>query len=321
MRQIGRKRIFQNNCSIACRVAQDFSPDVAYIWQFDAIGIGLVQGLQRLAIPIVFNVGDSLLCDLMGLLRKDPHSFWRILRRALYGINVKELDTSHLIAVSGQLKEYYLQRGFNASAITVIHNGIDSSYIVSRPLKAGTGRKLLYAGRLDPTKGVDCAIRALAMLKSYKKGPFTLDIVGGGNSKYVGELKSLARMLDVERYLKFLGPTEREVLIGLYDEYDLLLFPSVWFEGFGLTIVEAMARGVPVVASNRGGPKDIISHMKDGLLVEPGQPKALTEAIGLLAERNDLREQFAKGAIKKVREQFTIEKTVDETENMLARIC
>lgn len=232
-RQIKRRNIFRYNKLIACAVAKAFQPDIVMVWQFEDIGIGLVQELQGLGIPIVYNVGDYLLCDSMTRMQKDLNPLWRLGRRWIYGVKPHELDTSNLIFSSEVLKSHYVARGFSNAQVKVIHNGIDSKYIVEHPGKVGAGRRLLYAGRIDQVKGVDVAIKALAILKSGEKDRFTLDIVGVGSAEYVGKLKELARRLNIGEFLRFIGPKDRGTLIGLYQHYDILLFPSVQPKGSG----------------------------------------------------------------------------------------
>ena len=243
LRQLKRRKVYQGNRLIAQGIAREFKPQVIMVWQFDSLGFGLIYGLQKLGIPIVFNVEDYGLHAIVSRLRKDPNPFWRMARRRLYQVHVDDLDISHLIMASEELKDFYINEGFPEDHITVVHNAIDSEYIAEKSPKLGLGNKLLYAGRIHPTKGIEIAIKALAILNAGTKGRFTLDIVGTGEIDYVRKLADLGRSLSLEASLQFLGPKDREVLIDLYREYDMLLFPSVWHEPFGLTVIEAMARG------------------------------------------------------------------------------
>ena len=318
-RQMLRTGILRRNCRVACNIAKEFRPAIAYIWQFDAIGIGLAQGLQRLGIPIVFNVGDSILCDLMLLLKNDPNPLWRIMRRYLYNINVKQFDIPYMVFVSEQLKKYYIQHGFTEGLMKVIPNGIDIKFVAKSTPQLGSGTKILFAGRIDHTKGAKLAIDALALLRS-NDSCFVLDFIGEGHPLYITTLNEYVKTLGLVKQIRFLGSMDRETLMQSYQNYDMVLFPSVWFEAFGLTIIEAMSRGVPVVASNRGGPKDIIEHMEDGILVEPEDPKAIVEGIKMLHDRMDLRIKMGEKAIKKVRGKFTLDKSVALIERLLTYV-
>jgi len=320
LRQLRRHRILMANRHRVEAETLDFRPHVAFVWQFSSIGIGVVQALQRKGIPTVLHVGDQTLCTQFVLLKGDPNPFWRSGRRWLYGVDAGGLDLSHLIVVSRALKDYCGDHGFSESQMTLLHNGIARCHVLDAPRHAGTGKRLLYAGRLHPTKGVDIAIKALTALNGPLETGFTLDLIGTGPPDYVEELKALARALDLHNSLRFVGPVVWEELLNRYEEYDMLLFPSVGVEAFGLTVIEAMARGVPVIASDRGGPKDIITHMVDGLLVEPENPEAFADGIRLLSDRPELRHDMAERAVRKVKDMFTLEENVNRVEQILLRM-
>ena len=180
---------------------------------------------------------------------------------------------------------------------------------------------MLYAGRLHPTKGVEVAIKVLAILNSQDDRKYTLDIAGTGQQEYVEKLKTIGSDLHLNGHLRFLGHLSRDSLMKHYQSYSILLFPSVYPEAFGLTVIEAMAKGVPVIASKRGGPLDIITHMEDGLLVEPENPKAFAEGVNLLESRPELRKKIAENAIKKIKRKFTLETHVEKTEKVLFKIA
>jgi glycosyltransferase involved in cell wall biosynthesis len=317
IRQLRRRRIFDSNARIALESARDFSPDIVFVWQFNALGFGILRELQQLSVPIVLNVADAVLCDVMLLLREDPHPIWRVARRYLYGVRFEDVRFTHLIMPSEELKSYYKLRGFDERKMTVVHNGIDSRYIKAGPPPLGPGNRLLYAGRIHPQKGLDTAIEALSLLNARTEESYTLDVIGEGSLEYLRKLEKRVRLLGLEGLVRFLGPRTRDLLIRLYPGYDILVFPSVYLEPFGLTLVEAMSQGICVVASNRGGPREIIRHMQDGLLVEPGSPAALAGAVRLLAGNAALRAGIAAKGLQRVKDCFTLEKHVLNTEAVL----
>jgi glycosyltransferase involved in cell wall biosynthesis len=89
------------------------------------------------------------------------------------------------------------------------------------------------------------------------------------------------------------------------------LFPSRWEEPGGGTILEAMARGLPVIASSRGGALDVIRDGKNGLMVPADDPTALAEAILRLIQNDNLVQKIRHEAIKTIRDRFTLERVVD----------
>ena len=312
--------VFRENRSVACAVAREFNPDVVMVWQFDSLGPDLVQGLRETGIPVVFNVEDVFLGILGRLLRRDRHVVWQVARDVLYRPLVRLLAGAPLIMISEELRTLYLGEGFSKRQMTVIHHGIDSRHLAAGPPETGPGNRLLYAGRVHPWKGVHVALQALAVLNATRPARFTLDIVGEGPEEYEAELRRLAGRLHLRKSLRFLGSRDRETMMTLYGNYDMVLVPSVWHEGGPFVVIEAMAHGVPVIASDMGGPRDIITHGVDGLLVEPENPQALAKDVIRLSERPNLRRRMAEGAIAKVRAKFALGAHVDRTEALLARV-
>ncbi|HUU42469.1 MAG TPA: glycosyltransferase family 4 protein [Planctomycetota bacterium] len=315
------RRIFGRNAALAAAHARDFAADLAVVWQFDSLGPDLVQALYRLGVPVVFSAADVFLSILRGLLIENPGLVWRAARSVFYRTLVRELDRSPLVLSSEALREHYLGAGFDARLMTVIPVSIDAGHIAATPPPAGPGNRLLYAGRLHPWKGIDVALRALAILNADARRRFTLDLVGDGDAPYVAELRELTRTLGLDDAVRFLGAVDRDRLMRLYDRYDMSLVPSVCHEGGPLTLVESLARGVPVVASDRGGPRSLLTHGVDGLLVEPESAEALAAGVRQLADDPQLRRAMGERGLVKVRERFSLDGHVASLEALLRRVA
>ena len=155
--------------------------------------------------------------------------------------------------------------------IRVIANGIDTAGYGFRPYRPQSPLRLGLLGQIAPHKGHEDALEALRHL-----GPgFGLRIAGAGEDAYLRQLRRRAEGLPVV----WSGFTPAAAFLG---GIDVLLAPS-WEEPFGLVILEAMAAGVPVVATDAGGPAGIITAGVTGYLVPPRQPSALAAAIEALA--------------------------------------
>jgi glycosyltransferase involved in cell wall biosynthesis len=319
-RQLRRRGVYRGNYRECGAVAKTFQPEIAVLWQFAPIGIAVVHALQRLGIPVLFNVEDYSLSTVISLLKSERGSLLGAVRRWLYGVKVDELDLSHLAIVSGELRAHYHDAGFPLADMTVIHNGIQSERIARAAPAPGPGTRLLFVGRLHPTKGLILAIDALAQVNQKRLTKVTLDLIGTGETQYVDSVKALARELGVADCIRFLGHRERADIFELYRDYDVLLFPSIWAEPFGLTVIEAMGQGVPVIALDRGGPKEIITNMIDGLLVSSETAAAVAQAIALLVDTPQLRQDMAAAAIRTIAERFTLEHHVDRTERLMRTI-
>ena len=152
------------------------------------------------------------------------------------------------------------------------------------PVAAGAPARLLYVGRLAPEKGLEVLLEALRRLRAARPGGAApvLTLVGWDyvGSTYGGELRARVAGSDLAGAVAFAGHVPYGPrLFALYDAHDALVLPS-FTEGFPQVILEAMARGVPVVATRVGGVPRVVEDGKSGLLVPPGDAPALAEAIG-----------------------------------------
>lgn len=139
----------------------------------------------------------------------------------------------------------------------------------------------VYAGRLDRAKGSDLLLRAFARLHS-RYPSARLRIVGGGQR--LAALRSLAVALGIGDAVEFLGPTSFEGVEAAFADAWALVAPSVWPEPLGLVAIEAITRGLPVIASAAGGFAETVEEGVSGTLVPNGSEHALVEALVATAE-------------------------------------
>ncbi len=167
--------------------------------------------------------------------------------------------------------------------------------------------------RFSPVKGLDTFLKALPpLLKTHPAMQVLL--VGDGPSK--PQLIRLAYELGIADRVVITHPVD-DTRIPLAT-MDCFVAPSLE-EGFGLAIVEAMAAGVPVVASDVGGPAEIIETGKTGFLVSPENPHALVQSIGKLLGDLTLRTEIVRAARERARSQFDMRRVIEEVEAVYAR--
>lgn len=241
---------------------------------------------------------------------------------------------SRIIAISSAVQQELISEfNLNEKKIRLIHNGIDVlqfSKILTEEEKISSKRKLGIPSdnyclgvisRLVAVKGVAYFLRAFAKLVDTNQYLLTALIVGEGRMK--DDLKNLAKDLGVSDKVIFIG--------SIYPAFeplsimDIFVFPSIWEEGFGLSILEAMAMGVPVVAFDTGGVSDIIRKPEArsqkpeltiyecGILVELKDIDGLCEAMSLLLQDADLRKRMGESGRRIVYERFSIDKTAEKT--------
>jgi glycosyltransferase involved in cell wall biosynthesis len=176
---------------------------------------------------------------------------------------------------------------WNFRRTTVTYSGIDRTDF--GPLAAGEEAgpwrgRLLYVGRLDPRKGVETLLRALALLSP----EYRLEIVGPGETSYVDQLRRLAISLGIGDRVCF-ADAGRDRVRARYLGADAVVFPSEWAEPFGLVPLEAMASGRPVIATGTGGSAEFLDHEGNCLLFAPGDHRELARAVERLRREPALR--------------------------------
>jgi glycosyltransferase involved in cell wall biosynthesis len=137
---------------------------------------------------------------------------------------------------------------------------------------------------------------------------------------YKQHLKEQIQSLNLEDRVSFSGLLSRSQLAQRYCEADVFVFPSLWNELFGMPMAEAMASGVPVVATRIAGIPEVVENGKTGLLVERGNPSALAGAIVQLLQNDALRQTMGRAGRQRVLEKFTWEKITDSMLQEYGRI-
>lgn len=210
-----------------------------------------------------------------------------------------------VIAVSKAAEEFASK--FLPGKYKIIPNGVDvKRFRNAEPIHELKDKfNILFVGRLEPRKGIKHLIRSFRIFKN-KVPNSRLILVGGGlNSYYRSFVCS-----DIEDSVLFVGHVPFEMIPRYYATADICVFPSTKSESFGIVIIETMASGKPVIATNIAGYKEIVEHRKTGILVEPKNEEELAEAMLTLYEDKDLRKTFAENAPIKA-EEFDWSKVID----------
>lgn len=263
----------------------------------NSIRAGLIAAFARRlgAPPAVAHIRDVL----------PPGAVSSATLRAVY------VGVDGLIANSDYTSEHLPHASFQPRTWT-IHNPVDlrrfdRERVDGRPVRAELGlapdaRLLTVVAQITPWKGQDAAIRTLAGLRGHGHDAH-LALVGSAkfvdkatrydNEAYLQGLSTLANDLGVSAQVSFLG--EREDVPAIMAAADLLLMPS-WQEPFGRSLIEAMAVGTPVVATDVGGTGEIVTDGVDGMLLPPDDPERWTATVHALFEDPErLRELGARG--------------------------
>lgn len=200
--------------------------------------------------------------------------------------------SARIITITNQTKNLYSET-FDEPNISVIPFGIDTDmFSPTQPEEQREECEILYAGSLYPLKGVDDLIRAIADAR--KQGQkANLRVVGEGQQKET--LSALATSLGIKEHVRFEGLVPYSSMPQHYQRSDIFCFPTLG-EPFGKAIIEAMACGKPVIATNVGGPAEIIQNSVNGILVPPSSPNAIALQITRLIEDKNERRRLGEKA-------------------------
>jgi spore coat protein SA len=227
--------------------------------------------------------------------------------KASISTTAKQLAKVNLIIVNSSSMQSQLSRFFpeETKKVHKVHLGVDlnrfrppsskESSSAKRNFGLSRGFHVLFVGRLIPLKGVPILIKAVRIAR--KSVPnINLLIAGGAQRKgYLARLRNQARKEGVPA--KFLGKIAHSKLHRIYWLGDCLVCPSQKHEAFGLVNVEAMASGLPVIASNNGGIKEIVKPDENGYLIKSyHDPSHFAEKIVALAKRKSLAQMLGKQA-------------------------
>jgi glycosyltransferase involved in cell wall biosynthesis len=260
--------------------------------------------------------GIPVIGTLHGEIDLQPHERLRAAKFALVNHGA-----TRIVFVSEALRRFFLDSGALREAITtVIPNGIDSTAFncpADRTLRGEFGAPadefLVGAvGNLRAVKGYDVFLRAAALLKARTSG-YRFVVVGRADGAEAEDVRLLRNQLGLETDVVFAG--FRDDVLRCLAALDLYALTSL-NEGFSLSLVEAMAAGLPVVATRCGGPEEIINHAVTGHLVENGSPTSVADSIERLRANPGERRRLGNAARVSVSERFTLDTQVRAYEQL-----
>jgi glycosyltransferase involved in cell wall biosynthesis len=201
----------------------------------------------------------------------------------------------------------------------VIYNGVDvEGYPPARPISEDRQEVVIGSlGNIRPAKAYDVLLKAARLVIDRK--PDVRFVIGGegtGRSLY-RELEALRDELKLEQQVSFRGFVEDTR--GFLSELDLFLLTSS-SEGFSIATIEAMACGLPVVATRCGGPEEIIDDGQDGRLVKANDPPAIARALLELLDDPVVTEKLASRGRQKVKERYSMETMIDRYQNLYREV-
>ena len=326
------------------RVLDEVRPDVIFAWNLFFLDSGLLTALENGPYRTIVMLTDNWLLVMRNpqfvadFFRDVVHgqapfaapaetpAWRRLARRIRRALRPTPTARPPLEAVfgSGFMRDFYAAGGSSFPRHAVIHNGVslppEGSFVV--PDRAGLVEpgtlRLLFAGRLVDLKGAHTAVEALSLLDPAALGVDRILLTVVGDSQDAAYMRSFeeaiarsGRAADI-----IIAPTVSEhELPQLFASHDLYIFPSL-YEPFSLTLIHALACGIPTIATRIGGNPEIVQDGESGLLFDKGDAPDLARCITRLATDAVLRRRLSEGGQAAGR-AFTFERMVGEMERVL----
>jgi len=203
---------------------------------------------------------------------------------------------SRFIAPSRYLAEQYALNGIPREKISVLKNGIEvDRFGPQRPVHSPF--TLGFIGHLGKHKGLDVLFHALSFLEAQS---IRLLVVGSGEE--AESLKATCRESGLQQVVTFAGHIDNQRIAAIYQQIDVLIVPSVWPENSPVTITEAMASGLPVIASDIGGIGELVEDGVTGFLIPVKDSQAMAERVRRFIERPALKEEMGRKGLEKIRQ-------------------
>jgi glycosyltransferase involved in cell wall biosynthesis len=215
-------------------------------------------------------------------------------------------------------------RKFYHGNVFIIPNGLDQKFLdnvskndlmkskIRTKLNLNQKLVLLFIGSLRTIKGVKYLINAIPQIKKFEKDVILL-VVGNGPQKK--ELEMLVQNLNLNNNVRFFGKINRNHISPFYSIADIFILPSL-SEGFPTVLLEAMAFGIPIIATNINGINEIIKNNKNGFLVNPKDPRNIAEKVLELNNKKVLYSNISNNNYKEI-EKYRFDKIV----SILEEIC
>jgi len=291
--------------------------DVMWIVGPHPLGILAYLKAKRYEVPIFYHIRGNILNDITVRYKGIKGLVASLYSKLMHRINIFLCKRVHTLVVGSELYSLYSSYSLKVNFISpslIERSDIEKSKINMRKRSCFKNKiNLLFVGRIEPEKGLECLFRALSDLNTNSVKRYNLHIIGsaqrGSEDKEV-LIKELANKLKINKYIKWLNYIPYgEILIRHYRDADIFILPS-FAEGIPKTLYEAMMAGLPVIATKVGGITDVVKDRINGLLISPGSSVQIVENVKKIVNNEVLRDSLVTNAFKSA-EKNTIEVSRD----------
>lgn len=308
----------ERDIQVALRNAIEHSrPEVVSAWNMGAMSLGLLTTVVEAGTPLVLNICDEwpiyapLIDAWSKLFSGRPRLAALVRRRTGLPTTVADLGESAVFLYVSDCIRRKIETvtPWRPRVSGIVYSGIDPGLFPRSSKATRPWRwRLLHVGRIDERKGIHVAVEALRLLPDES----TLEIAGRGDPGHLERLRRLVRKHGLEQRVNF-TVSPREELAERYRAADVVVFPTIWDEPFGLVPVEAMACRTPVVATGTGGSGEFLLDGVNCLRIQPGEAESLAAAVRRLAQDEPLRRSLIEGGLRTA-DELTVDRLADVLE-------
>jgi glycogen synthase len=316
-------RTAAHNYRVTKEAIAKFKPECIVIFSQLRLSLGSAHAAEDFGCPVLYSWNDEhpvgyvpqpLELKSLGKVAKIKRLLrWIIDQTLLRNEQIGRLRLRHTSAISRCIVDRMADRGLHPKFPTrVIYQGIPlEKFPLRSDFELKSPVRILYTGQLHSYKGVHTLLDAIALLK--ERGlKVHCTIVGRGDEAYLERLRATAHSKQID--VDFQGYRPHQELPELYRSCDIFVFPSIWQEPFGLTHLEAMASGLPVVSTTHGGQGECLLDGENCLAFGPDNADQLCQQLERLIESSELRESLIRNGRKTVTEKLNLVNYVCELE-------
>ena len=317
--RLRRLRVGREAYRITRDVIAAAQPEVVFVWNLLRLTVGPARAAQDSGLPVAYSFNDENVASYAPVpfaLSPRRVAGWLADRVVLPRLTVRGLDFAHSTCISAQLKQRLLGRGLAVEAARVIYQGIPvGSFPEKAPRPASRPARVLYAGQLVESKGIPTLIEAAHRIAREAPQAIELFLAGAGPAEVEERLRALAAAGPAR--VHFLGRVPHAAMPALHRDHDFFVFPSIGPEAFGLTHLEAMASGTPVVSTATGGQGEFLRDGENALVFAPGDAAGLAAALLRLLDDPARAAALARTARAQVEREFSLDRYVAQLGGLL----
>ena len=292
----------------------------SHYWDAGFVAMELAERFHTYFIHTSHSLGILKKKQMQDTVENEERFFFT--RRISSEKKIFDAARSIIVSTPTEMDDYIRDYDIKGEKLRIIPPGVDTARFApadrgkSRALIGISQKRIIFSlSRIDSRKGLDLLIRAAG---SVMEQVDDLVLIIGGGSKDMGEdekevlteLKGIARDMGIHDNVLFTGYLPDDIVPAYYSAAEMFIVPSR-YEPFGLTILESMSVGTPVIATKFGGPSHIITHGKDGFLVDPVDEKEFARLILLLLNNGSVHEKISAQGIKTIMKKYSWDTVAD----------